>query len=662
MTEHRTLTRRQLLCAGLVAGTALPLLGAVPASAGTGPQVAVTGLGPGVQTFTMMSSVMVGDTVYMSTRNVEPMKVVAYHAPSRAVTGVTDVYGESTQALAADPTGRYLYGCVRITFGDNTTPVGRLFRIDLRAAGMPVEPLGDIDGFIPLTMSVAPDGVVYFAGRHAAPRLYEYAPATATLREVVTPDATAQYGRSLLATDDAVFFGLRGTNPSTGAAEARLYRVDRATGTATSILPREFARTSEVRDLLLVDGTLVLVNGSLAVLMDAGDPASYTVLRSPLNLGKLPVLSGGRYYFAGSRGLVEYDPATRVFREVSAEGEDMGTVWGLFPRDGHLLVVSAYGLVFELDPATRTAERIDLVSVGAPVGTQLAMSVATAAGVVYVGGTNAIARHDLATGRTQNIYASGEAKDILAFPDRLFTGQYSGWGVMGREDGDPLSLRLLAALPAGQNRPHDLLWDAERQRIYVGSGSDASVFGALTIFDPATSTVEFALEDPFGDGRQQVRCLARRDDVLFLGGESTAGSEVMAWDLTTRSELWRVSIDPSPRAVCGLAIHGTVLYALGHSGSLTTIDLRGGRGRVLGTTLHPALIPDWGSLTVRGGRVYGVSSAALFRIDHRTHAPQVLVDGLGAEWYGVPRVAVDDETGDFLGIRGRDLIRVRVTG
>lgn len=665
MTDPLVLTRRQLLCAGLVAGVTLPLLplgSAAPTAFASDPRATVTDLGPGVQTFTMMSSVMVGDTVYMSTRNVEPMKVAAFHVPSGTVTGVTDVYGESTQAMAADPSGRYLYGCVRITFGDNTTPVARLFRIDLQAHGLPVEPLGDIDDFIPLTMSVAPDGVVFFAGRHRAPRLYEYTPSSATLREVVTPDPDAQYGRSLLATETEVFFGLRGTNPANGAAAARLYRVDRVSGEATSILPREFARTSEVRDILLHDGMLVIVNGSLGAIMNAADSTDYRMLRSPLNLGKLPVALGDRYYFAGSRELVEYDPASGAFRDVSALDVDQGTIWGLFPHDGRLLVVSAYGVVFAVDPMTRESTAVDLVAAGAPVGVQLAMSIASAAGAVYVGGTNAIAHHELATGATQNIYASGEAKDIVAFPDRIFTGQYSGWGVMGRQSDDPLSLRLLAALPTAQNRPHDLLWDESRARLFVGSGSDANIFGALSIFDPATSALEFVLEDPFGDGRQQVRSMTRRDGVLFLGGESAQGSQVMAWDIDRRQELWRVTLDPAPRAVCGLAIHGHTLYALGHSGSLSVIDLRGGRGRVVQTTLYPELVPDWGSLTFHRGRVYGVSSAALFRIDHKTHAPLTLVNDLAAEWYGVPRVAIDEPTGDFFGIRGRNLVRIEVRG
>lgn len=663
MSPRPQFTRRQVLQTGAVAGLSLTLLSSSQSAfaAPPGPRVSVTDLGPGVQTFTMMSSVMVGDTVYMSTRNVEPMKVAAYHVPTRTITSVTDVFGESTQAMAADPTGRYLYGCVRINFGDNVTPVSRMFRIDLTAPGRPMEALAEVDGFIPLAMTVSPDGIVYFTGRQPQPRVYEYDPATATLREFATPDPTAQYGRSILATESTVYYGLRGTHPTTGATVAGMYSIDRATGVSTSILPAELARTAEIRDLHIVDDTLVLVNGSIGALLDIDDPKKYTVLRSPMNLGKLPVSLNGKLYFAGSRELVEYDPATRVFRDVSDASIDTGTLWGLFPYEGRLVLVSAYGLVFEVDPTTLAAERIDLMAAGAPVGSQLAMSVATMGGVTYVGGTNAIAKHDLATGAVRNIYASGEAKDIVGVEGLIYTSQYSSWGVMRHDPNGPDALTLLAPLASGQNRPHDLLWDEERRRLYVGSGSDANKYGALSIFDPATGEIEFALEDPFGDGVQQVRCLARRDSTLFLGGESPAGSQIMAWDLVTRTELWRLDLSPAPRAVCGLAVSGHHLYALGHSGGLFVIDLRGDTGRLVRATVDADLVPDWGSLTVRGGRVYGVSRAAFFRIDPKTHRPVVLVPDLNADWYGVPRVAVDDND-DFYGIQGRNLVRISVRG
>ena len=660
MTDRTlALSRRQLLGAGAVAGAGLALGSpAASAAAGPVPRAVVTDLGPGVEMFTMASSVMVGDTVYMSTRNVEPMLVVAYHLPSRTVTRVVDTFGESTQAMAADPEGRFLYVCALVNPRE-PEPLARLFRIDLRAPDGPVEPLADIDGLNPYTMAAAPDGTIYFAGREAGPQLHEYDPSTGSVRAVVTPEPDAQWGRCLVATRTTVYLGLRGTDPATGAARACLYQVDRASGDATSILPADLRERPEVRDVALIDGTLVAVDGPTLVLIDPADPTSTRTLRSPYNLGKLPCATNGAWYFAGSRGVVEHDPETGQFRDLTPEGVQYGSIWGLFPHAGELVVVSAYGLLVVVEPTSGTADVHDLVAQGAPTGPQLAMSVAAGPGTVYVGGTHVIARHDLDRGTVENLFAAGEAKDMVVLDGRLLTGQYSGWGVMGYDPSrDGRWPRLLAALPATQNRPHDLLWDADRARLYVGSGSDTAVSGALSVFDPATSRVEASFLDPFGDG-QQVRCLARSGSTLFLGGESPAGSSVLAWDLGSAEELWRLPLDPAPRAVCGLAVRGRHLVVLGYGGGLHVVDLA--RSRLVHSAAHPELVPGWGSLTVRDGEVFGVSGAAFFHVDRHTSEPQVLVGDLDAEWYGVPRVAVDDR-GRFYGVRGRHLVRIEVAG
>jgi hypothetical protein len=660
MNQPAALSRRHLLHLGGLAGVGLSCAIAAPAAAKSAfPRVTVTDLGPGVQTLTMFATAMVGDTVYVSTRNVEPMKVIGYDVVTGSVTSVTDVFGESTQALYPEPTGRYLYGCVRTNFGDNTTPESQLFRIELTAPGRPVERLGDpIIGLIPHAMHVAPDGVVFMTGRELDPKVYEYTPETGALRVLATPDPTAQYGRSILATETTVYYGLRGVNPTTGATAAGLYQIDRATGSFASILPRELATTSEIRDMTLDGGSLVAVNGSIGAILQVANPASYRVLRPGLNMGRLPVSFRGLIYTAGLLGLVEIDPTTLKGRLVPGTGVD-GSITGLFVHGDELVITTAFGMVFQVDPATASSTPHDLVEAGAPVGTQLAMSIAVGPGVIYVGGTNAVGRHAPDGTALPNIYAPGEAKDIIVLDGKAYTGQYSGVGIMGYDPtADDRFLRLLSPLPAGQNRPHDLLWDADRRRICVGSGSDGNFFGTLSIFDPATSTVVASYNNPFGDN-QQVRCLARDGSTLFLGGELAGGSQVMAWDLDAQRELWRVSLNPAPRAVCGLAVRGQHLYVMGHSGGLHVVDL--GTRTVIHSVVRPDLVPDWGSLTTHMGRVHGVSGAALFRFDPKTFEPHVLVDGLGAEWYGVPRVAVDEQ-GDFYGIKGRNLVRIQVSG
>ncbi|MHA7270302.1 NHL repeat-containing protein [Arthrobacter sp. HLT1-20] len=653
MNNDVSLKRRHLLQLGTIGALGLLMAGpgsAMAAEAQTAGGLQLTDLGSGIDNFTMMSSVMVGDTLYLATRNIEPMKVVGFHVPTRKVTSVTEVFGETTQALAADPTGRYIYGCARIGGID-----ARLFRIDLNAPGRPMEALAHVVDLEPFTMAIAPDGVVFIGGRETGPKVRQYDPVTGILSVLALPDANGQYGRSLHATEDTVYFGLRARHPVTGAAAAGFYSIDRATGVPTNILPAELATTSEIRDITQVGQQLVLVNGSIGAIMDMAEPAAYKVLRSPLSMGKLPKEMNGLLYFAGGPGVVEYNPVTSKFRGVNDPSITLGAVWGLFPYQGKLVVVSAFGLVVEIDPATSASEVHDLIVAGAPVGAQLAMSIAAGNESVYVGGTNAVARHNLSTGEVRNVIGTDEAKDMVLVNGMLYTAQYSGKGIMAYDpNGSNYELHQLALLPESQNRPHDVLWDPDRARLYFGSGSDANVYGALTVFDPATSAIETFHADPFKD-KQQVRTIAQSGSTLFLGGEAVGRSQVLAWDLNTKAELWRVTFQDAPDAVCGLVVNDGLLYALGFKGKLNIVDLA--THQVVHSAVYPALMPNWGSLSVIQGQVYGITSAAFFRITKSNHATEVLLEGLAADWYGVPRVAVD-ERNQVYAIKGRNLVRI----
>ena len=107
------------------------------------PKTKITDLGPGLVQFALMSSVLVGDVIYIGTRNTLPTRVVAYHVPTRKVIGQqTDLTtGYAIQAIAADPTGRYLYAGVLQKSGG---PQANLHRWDLSTPDQPAVPIGRI--------------------------------------------------------------------------------------------------------------------------------------------------------------------------------------------------------------------------------------------------------------------------------------------------------------------------------------------------------------------------------------------------------------------------------------------------------------------------------------------------------------------------------------
>ncbi|WP_393063316.1 hypothetical protein [Streptomyces sp. LN549] len=182
MTHSRSLSRRRLIRTGgalgltTAAGTLLaPQAGAAPEAAAT---TKVTDLGPGLVQFSLMSGLVVGDTVYIGSRNLTPSSVVGFHLPSRKVVSSTDLDAgpePSIQALAADPTGRYLYIGVLVK-SDQGKP--NLYRWDLRTPDKPAVPIGRTEDRDIRDLAVAPDGTVFAVGGvpDKPPVLWQYDP------------------------------------------------------------------------------------------------------------------------------------------------------------------------------------------------------------------------------------------------------------------------------------------------------------------------------------------------------------------------------------------------------------------------------------------------------------------------------------------------------
>ncbi|MCD2443055.1 PQQ-binding-like beta-propeller repeat protein [Agromyces sp. SYSU K20354] len=668
------LSRRHLLQLGAAGGLALAASAATPAhasgasfgaaAAAQAPTVSVTDLGPAVTAFTHAGATLVGDTVYVASRNIDPMRVVGYHIPTGKVTSVTNGPGISTQLLVPDAAGRYLYSAIRQY---NTAPGPGLIRLDLSQPGAPKEDLHDIPALDPYGLTVTPDGVVYFGGREMSadlrPRLRRYDPATGRLDEVAIPDPRATMIRCLASSETEVYIGTGSSlNALPTSSKAGLWVMDRATNTVRSILPPEFAGGVEVRDVTIVDDdTLCIIGttaqGSALAFIDRGNPSSYTI--APVGRtgsGKNLVHADGRIYFLLG-GINEYDPGTGTFRNLSPSGVDLGEQWGLFVRDGKVWTVSAFALAVEVDLATGESTLHDLIEAGAPAGAQLAMSVAAGAGGVYVGGTNAVSRRDAATGAVTRLFAGSEAKDIDIVNGVGYFGQYSGVGILAHDPAtDGQWPRLVEKFPTAQNRPHQVVWDEVNQLLLLGIQNDTKGGGSLVAYDPVRD-VSTAAINPI-DARQMVRSVATHDGVAYLGGDVTGGrGVVVAWDPVTHTELWRVDPLEDTAGVTGLVVRGPHLYVMGYRGELAVLDLE--TRAVIHRSRHRDVVPNYGTLLVNRGMVYGTSSAAFFRFDPKTFERTTLTT-LNGEWYGIPRTAVDEED-NFYAIKGRNLVRIEVS-
>ncbi|UNK72248.1 hypothetical protein [Microbacterium sp. H1-D42] len=667
MTKLPPIDRRTLLQLGgvglgtaLSAGVGLNASGLPLRPGAHAPQIDITDLGPGVRAYSLAGAVNVGNTIYIASRNIEPMQVIGYNLDSRSVTSVTPCQSKVSQALTASLDGRYVYVGVD---PKSTAGAANLFRLDVSQPGSPREDVARIEGFNPLHMTTAPDGVVFMVGQGDM-GVHQYDPAANEVSVLATPDPGAQWGRTVAASESTVYIGYRGRGEGGVGSAAKLFAVDRETGQSTSILPAEFQAAIELRDLAVIGETLVAVGGTAVgvgiAFIDRNDPTQYTIAQTEGSLAKLPLEHEGKFYFTGGKSVLEYDPAADSFRHITPTTGALGEMWDLFVRDGRLVITSGFGLVFEID--IRTGETIthDLVDAGAPADAQLAMSVTASSRFVYVGGNNAISRHDVRSGEVVTLYAPGEAKDAAIVDGKLFTGQYSGVGILRYDpDTDGQWPVVAALLPSGQNRPQDVQWDRRHRRMFVGSQSDTAQGGALMSFDPRTDKLETEVMNPFGD-LQFVRQLYIDGNIAYLGGQLQSGDPagtIIAWDLRSRREMWRIAPEFTQRGVTGLAVHGRHLYVMAYAGNFGVVDLR--TRKTVHAAAHNKHVPGWGTFVKHRGQVYGASATTFYRFDKHSFALEPLVEDLGGEWYGMPRVSVD-ERGRFYAIRKRNLIRIDV--
>ncbi|MFF5794382.1 PQQ-binding-like beta-propeller repeat protein [Paeniglutamicibacter sp. NPDC012692] len=664
------LSRRTLLQAGGTVGLAAALglsaggaanASGLPAGRHGGEGTEILDLGPAVVQFALMSSVLVGDVLYIGSRNVDPVQIVAYHVPTGKVVGQTELAtGHTIQTMAADATGRYLYAGV---LQKSTGPQPNLYRWDLGSLDTPATPVGRMGDRDVRDLSVAPDGRLYAVGGGSgtAPALWEYDPATSLVKNLGIPDAGATLARAVAATDHTVFFGAGSTLGGGGSAgRACLYAYDRTAATFTPVTPESMLADPSIRDLAilgdkLVVGTAASTRESRVALMDLEEPASHVVATSIGKTAKNFAAIGEHVYFANEAGICDYSIAGNTITQLALDGPSLGEIWGVDSRDGKLLVTSGYGFIAEIDPGTGALKASDLGEAGAQASAQTVMGIAAGGGFIYVGGNGVIARRGAKTGEVTNLQAQGEAKDAVVVDGVLYTGQYSSQGIWSYDPRSSKPIHQAADFPAAQNRPLDVCWDAENRLVLVAAQSDTEGGGSFWTYKPRTGAKKHFI-NPIDDV-QLLRAVATRNGVAFLGGglSSLEGAgTVVAFDPVVGKELWR--IEPQMDAgLAALAVQGRNLYGLTRKGGLFVIDVP--KRSIVHRSDISAVSRGFGALVANRGRIYGVSDTTVFRFDPKTFAVSTVMADTGGAWYSGSHIA-NDESGYLYTMRGRNLVRI----
>ncbi|MFF0740392.1 PQQ-binding-like beta-propeller repeat protein [Streptomyces sp. NPDC004111] len=660
------ISRRNVLRAGGAVGvaavTGLATAGPSSAAPAAGsPRTKVVDLGPAVVQFALMSAVLVRDTLYMGSRNLEQARIIAYHVPTGKVVGETSLAtGHSVQALAADPSGTYVYAGVL----QKAASRANVYRWDLRTPGTPAAALGSIKDRDVRDLTVAPDGTVYAVGSGgaAAPALWEYDPGRGDFTELGSPSPLATTALAVAATRTTVFFGAGSTlHAGGGTSKAVLFAHDRASREFTDVTPAELRNDAAVRELAvvgdkLVAGTAGSKDPSKIAVIDLADPSRYTVASSTGKTAKKFAALDEKIYFANESGLLAYDTNAGTVAPVEFEGPALGEIWGVDCRAGKVLVTSAFGFVAEIDPRTKKSRVTELADAGAPASPQTLLGIAVGGGYAYVSGTATIARHSLRRESVVNLRVPGEAKDAVVVNNTLYTGQYSSEGIWAHSPRQGTLTHKVASFPSAQNRPADVVWDGVNRLVLVGAESDTEGGGSFWTYSPRTGKSR-CFVNPI-DAGQCVRGVATLGGVAYLGGDNntktTPYATVVAFDPVAGRELWRV--DPQQTAgVAALAVRGRHLYGVSRKGGFFVIDLR------TRTLVHRADITSvsngYAALVTNRGVVYGVSDTTVFRFHPKTFAVSVVVPEINGGWYSGSHLT-NDEHGRLYTVRGRNLVQI----
>ncbi|NUW42132.1 PQQ-binding-like beta-propeller repeat protein [Nonomuraea rhodomycinica] len=646
--------RRRFLQAAATTAVAVPLSATsahATAARAREPEGTITDLGPASVAGPLGNAEIVGDVLYVGSRGLSPNVVAAYDLTKDSVTTHFEI-----------PTGIGIWAMCRVGTDVYAATHSRsdLYRIDT-VAGTVTKVAEYPDHFV-WTMAASPDGKVYL-GTSEPGRVREYDPATGAGRDLGEASPGEAYVRSIQADATHVYAGV--------GANAHLIAVDRATGERRELLPPELADRDWVASMSMSDTHLACGMNSLAELLvlDRADPSRFKVVKATAPGEKYIVsvlVHDGHVYFAGR-------PTGTLYRYSIAGGELEVLGVPYFEAATHRLLAHegrVYGVqdsaVFVYDPATGQIEYRNLVQRGLRAAPEEPMSVHSDGERVYVGGKSGADIHDLATGKVTRLGIPGEPKTMLTVRGTTYLGVYTQAALYAHRAGES-EARLLARAGNQQDRPRDLAYDARTGLVVMPTQPEPGhVNGALSLYSPRTGKLETyrpAVE------RQTVYSVVTRRGTAYLGTliqeglglpPVTATARLAAWDLTARELLWQHEPVPGARAITSLALGraGAVLYGMASTGEVFAFDLR--RREV---TARLRVGAKGGELFVTGEVAYCTDGDTIYKLDLRSFTAKTVAAGLAGQWFGgEPKLALDPSRRALYGVRGRNLVRVAISG
>lgn len=619
-------------------------------------QPVIENLGPAVTQISIMTGHLADHTHFVFSRNTVPGELVGINVDTEEVTTQLRIQlgsDRSTEAFSMTSHDGYLY--VGVRFEQRRLSI---IRVDIET--------GEFDEVANLhpaqmarDMTVSPDGKIYAAmSQQYNARVYEYDPATESGRWIGSfATVNRQSAEAVVATNDHVYVG-------NGVSAPGILKYDRSTGDITSIIPEEYRQyVTEVFSLGLHDQWLVAggrgnSSDPILALINLEDPSEYRLINHSDGLVQSIVVHEDMVYFGSGGGTWSYNINSEELIRIS----NLTCNRGLFYRDGVLHGTDGRRQIGMHDLTSGILRNLDLADVGVDEWEEPGQSMIYSDGVVYVGGHHAIGVHNIQSGTSQVMQAPGEAKHLIAVPNRrpewssfIYWGAYSG-GSLIRYDPDLRQTDNVASTPGGDNRPRAVAYDEVNHFVLLGAQSDGAGAGSLTIYDIENDRAEY-IRDPFGN--HAVSAVTSLNGIAYLGSaqgrvDPGADARVAAWNPVTKEKIWEMTPVPGNRDIRSLIAFNNRILGLTRSGHLFVIDP--GSQNVL----HLERIitrSDAGRLRTKNNTILAASHDKIVSVDPETYDIEIIIDNLESRWFHWPDVAIGDN-GEIFALREFDLISI----
>lgn len=498
-----------------------------------------------------------------------------------------------------------------------------------------------------------------FIATYPEARIYQYVPGSA-ISEVADMSDEEQYIHQCAydPDTDALYYALDGKNASVWRAE------DAGKGERTRITNETNAPGLEAERMIprmdFIGDHLVLRTRDLRLLVI--DTTTDTVDHlSPARLtGGYHFVGGGPdpdlIYFAWDGKLQAYSISAKAVVET---GLDMPGMMGdgTWTEDG-LLVGHNGASPFVLDPATNTFTTHD-VTIKQPITIQKMLHGPD--GQVYASGfPRGLARVDTTgEGELYPTFNSGQYESSIVRDQKMYLGSYGNarLNVFDPATGEAPQ-GIFHGLAQGQDRPFGLVYNPERDEVYLGSvPGTGKTQGGFAVHEFSTGATTWFTDEIVKDQSIVSVLYNPNDKLVYIGttvdgglGSTPTGQihgKLVVWDPATRTKVKELVAVSQREGVTGLTLgpDGKV-WGIAEDNLFTynpetgQIDLR---RRVIGSRyVADKTYWAWAKMFVSplDGRVYLTAGGRLLRIDPATmqHTP-LMMKGAG---YGTM-----DDTGDM---------------